>query len=257
MLSLRGRGLCLLALRGAMEVDGKRTRTVALHQGLRIRLAASVAIEVDELRLPREVWAVAGIADQPIEIPAPEASIVVDPLPAVRAGLVPSAAAYVWRAGEDWMISVRGAPAVPLTEDWRGQTGALELRAVRIPRDRVATSSTVQSGRIYPPMIVTIRYDTTTFAVAGRQPVSVAGKQARILCELALLGQAVPWHLVAGEVWTREPDRTVLRWNWDKHFPALRKHLASAGVRPDVVRSRSGLVDLNLYDDDELAVLVD
>ncbi len=108
LVSLRGRGLHLLSLRGELRLDGHPVDTVALATGQRVELAEGLALTVGQVEVPVSVLAV-----QVDDGPAVELSSAVYSLVAGRlvVGYVPGAAAWVWSDGEAWSLSVGDAEA--------------------------------------------------------------------------------------------------------------------------------------------------
>jgi len=254
MVSLRGRSLKLIALRGAMEIDGARPRELALEVGQRIRLAQGVEIVVEEVVLPTRVLALSGLGPTPAELPAPAASIQTRPTPRLEPGYDPAAPAHVWISAAQWLIRVGDAPPEIIWPGGRWTIDGVVVTAETVPLEAAAVAATVNPGRIYPPMTLAVCYDTTTIEVSHRPPVILSGQAARLLYELALFETPTPWRVVAGEIWSGEDDTQLLRWSWDKAIRKLRGQLTRAGLRADLVVSRRGVVSLGLFPGDSLTV---
>ena len=60
--------------------------------------------------------------------------------------------------------------------------------------------------------------------------------KAHIVSELVDYRIPVPWEVVARSIWTDDQDVYTLRQNWDRHLKRLRRKLAEAGFRPNLVR---------------------
>ena len=99
MVSLRGRELMLLALRGRLAVDGEQRSKVVLREGLRVHLAPDFGVSVDELVLPETVTAIEGDG-LPRQHLTTVASLFVHPRPRLVSRYDGSAAAWIWSTGE-------------------------------------------------------------------------------------------------------------------------------------------------------------
>ena len=86
-------------------------------------------------------------------------------------------------------------------------------------------------------------------------PVVIDGNPARILTELAEMGQPVPWEVVAREVWKAPMDLEPLRKIWDQTLRRLRLHLRQHGLREDLVRPDGhGNVEIFVMPGDRVSV---
>lgn len=254
LVSLRGRKLKLLALRGSMEVDGKRMPELVLEPGQRILLAQGVALEVEEVVLPSHVLALTGLGATPEELSASVYSIVVRPppgLPELVVGFQASAAAHVFSTTEGWRIRIRSQAPENVEAGSSWEIDGVEVGAVALPIASAGAKSTVFYGRIYAPVRIVARYETVHLESLGQPTLVITGVPARILSELVSMGAPAPWDVVASEVWRDEDDRQNLRQNWDRNLRTLRAKLRSAGFREDLVRpDGKGNVELFLQPDD-------
>ncbi len=247
LVSLRGRELKLLALRGAMEVNGERPHEVTLARGQQIRLAPGVELQVEAVVLPEGVLAVRGLGPAPVELPAPTASVLLEATRQLLPGFVQGAAGHFWSTGDAWSFQARGGAVQPVTVGARWTLGDARIEIVSIPLERAAVPSTRHRGQLHPQMTLTVFFDQTHIAIAGRTQVTLSGQGARLIAELVLFdNQPTPWHLVAGEIWSGALDRKTLRWNYDKALRQLRQQLESEGLRTDLVQSRLGIIQLHL-----------
>ena len=254
LVSLRGRKLKLLTLRGSMEVDGKRLPEIVLEAGQRILLAQGVAIEVERVELPSYVLALTGFGVEPEELSAAVYSIVARPPPGLSelvVGFQAAAPAHVYSTTEGWRIRLRDQPpqAVVAGASWDidgARVGALEL-----PIGSAGSKSTVFAGRIYAPLRVVARFETVHLETAGQPTLVIIGVPARILTELCVIGAPVAWEVVANEIWRDETDGRALRQNWDRNLRSLRVKLRQGGLRDDLVRpDGKGNVELFLQPGD-------
>ena len=254
LVSLRGRKLKLLTLRGSMEVDGKRLPEIVLEPGQRILLAQGVAVEVEGVELPSHVLALTGLSAQPEELSAAVYSIVVRPPPGLSelvVGFQASASAHVYSTSEGWRIRLRDrAPeAVEAGASW--EIDGVTVGALALSIESAGSKSTVFAGRIYAPVRIVARYETVHLEAQGHPSLVITGVPARILSELCAMGAPAPWEVVANEVWRDEEDHRALRQNWDRNLRSLRAKLRQSGFREDLVRpDGKGNVELFLMPDD-------
>lgn len=232
LVTLRGRDLTLLALRGALQVDGIAEDAVLLAKGQRVELAPDVAFEVEEVVLPTRVMVLLVDGVDLLEPCAAVHALLPSHqwVPAWR----PDALAHVWSADGDWMIQVdgrveRATPGASWVLD--GAT----LSAAVVDLERLATEVTHLAGQV-EAMEVIGRTDTAELRRAGREPVTLDGLLARLVTELGLLGTPTPWDVVAREIWPEAPDLQRRR-SFDRVLQRLRQTLREHGVREDLVRA--------------------
>lgn len=241
MISLRGRDVRLLALRGRFRVEGRWLDEVALTPGLRLSLAPGVELEVVEVLVPERVLAVSapGLARQVLN---GVSSLFGGTAPRVVAGWDASADAHLWPTGEAWMRS--GPEPIPVSDG-----DAWEAGGVRFVADWLEVEGahpTRREADYAQPLRLTARYDTVHLARAGAPVVVLTGHIARVVSELAVAKAPLPWEELARATWP-EGDRDQLRHRWDMQLRRLRQKLAANGIRPDLVRADgSGLIELVL-----------
>lgn len=254
LVSLRGRKLKLLALRGSMEVDGRRVPELVLEKGQRILLAQGVQLEVEAVELPSHVVALTGLSAQPEELSASVYSIVTRPppgLPELVVGFQSNAAAHVFSTTDGWRIRLANQAPETVEAGRVWDIDGVEVGVVDVPIASAGAKSTFFQGRIYAPVRIVARYETVHLESAGQPTLVITGVPARILSELVSMDAPAPWDVVAAEVWRGETDRQVLRQNWDRNLRTLRGKLRAAGLREDLVRpDGKGNVELFLQPDD-------
>ena len=254
MVSLRGRELKLLGLRGVFAVEGQPVQEVVLREGLVIEPARGLHLVVCEVMLPESVLALEGdglarhVLTGTVSLTArPELAL----WPRYRA----DADAVVWDNGETWRVSVGSSEARDLLPGDRFTLGAREVRAVTVALDHAAKPVTRLDGAVHAPLHIVARFDTVHIHKGGQLAVTLDGQQARIITELAALGGPAGWEVVAGEIWRDPEDRAQLRGRWDVSLARLRRRLREARVRPDLVRAGgTGQVELFLYGDDRVEI---
>lgn len=256
LVSLRGRKLKLLALRGSMEVDGRRVPELVLEPGQRILLAQGVQLEVDGVELPSHVLALTGLGAQPEELSASVYSIVTRPppgLPELVVGFQASAAAHVYSTTAGWRIRLANQAPENVEEGRRWDIDGVDVGVVSLPIAAAGAKSTFFQGRIYAPVRIVARYDTVHLESPGQPTLVITGVPAHILSELVTMNAPAPWEVVAAEVWRGEEDRQILRQNWDRNLRTLRGKLRAAGFREDLVRpDGKGNVELFLQPGDSV-----
>ena len=254
LVSLRGRRLKLLALRGSMEVDGRRVPELVLEKGQRILLAQGVQLEVEAVELPSHVVALTGLSAQPEELSASVYSIVTRPppgLPELVVGYQANAAAHVFSTTDGWRIRLSNQAPETVEAGRVWDIDGVEVGVVEVPIGSAGAKSTFFQGRIYAPVRIVARYETVHLESPGQPTLVITGVPARILSELVSMDAPAPWDVVASEVWRGETDRQVLRQNWDRNLRTLRGKLRAAGFREDLVRpDGEGSVELFLQPGD-------
>lgn len=257
LVSLRGRKLKLLALRGSMEVDGRRVPELVLVPGQRVLLAQGVALEVEAVELPSHVLALTGLGAQLEELSASVYSVVTRPppgLPELVVGFQASAAAHVFSTTDGWKIRLANQAPETVEEGCLWEIDGVEVGVVAVPIASAGAKSTFFQGRIYAPVRIVARYETVHLESLGQPTLVITGVPARILSELVSMGAPAPWEVVASEVWRGEDDRQILRQNWDRNLRTLRGKLRAAGFREDLVRpDGKGNVELFLQPDDTVS----
>jgi hypothetical protein len=246
MVSLRGGDLLLLALRGTLDVGRRKVVRVPLRLGMRIELVPGVTLTVVGLTLPATVLALAIDGAEPVPLVASAYMLDTDPV-RLEPGYSPDAAAALWTtAAEGWRIRLRGEDARQLVAGQEWSLGGHQFRAVEVASSAAGVAPTVASpGEGAGPLTVVLRYDTVHVHRGGASA-HIAGIPARILTELGRFAAPVPWEMVARTIWKGEPDRFVVRQNWDRHLKALRGRLREAGFREDLVRA-DGLGNVELF----------
>lgn len=252
MVSLRGRELKLLALRGRFAIDGRPRDEVVLHAGLAIELAAGLAVVVQEVRLPDEVLALEG-DDLPRQVLTGTVSVTAQPALRLWPRYREDADAYVWDNGEEWRIRIGGGAPRVLAPGDAVAIGGRTLRAVAVALAVAGGTPTRGDGAMHPPLHIVARYDTVHVHVEGRVAVTLDGIAARIVSELAAVGGPMTWEALAAEIWRGDDDRLQRRGRWDVALNRLRRKLREGRVRPDLVRTGgTGMVELLLYPQDRL-----
>jgi hypothetical protein len=114
-------------------------------------------------------------------------------------------------------------------------------------------AETTGAGRARP-LHIEAQYDSVLIHRPAHPIARFSGIAARIVTTLAEFGGPVHWEVAANEVWIHITERDKLRRRWDRGLSSLRRKLAIAGVRTDLVRTQAGQVELVLAPEDELTV---
>lgn len=225
MVSLRGRELHLLALRGPLRADGASSDDLLLSPGLRVHLA-EVELLVRRVHVPDRVLALVDLDGTTRELCAPVYSLVGDEL---VDHFVDGADAQIWSSADGWWQRV-GERRMPL----RPQDRVGPFRVEWVPVHAVGSVATADRQ---PPLRLVVRTTTVHVHRPRAAPVLIDGIPGRIVSELALCGVPAPWETIAREVWPTVRERGQLRELWDRAMRRLRERLREAGLREDLVRA--------------------
>ena len=252
--SLRGRDLLLIALRGRLAVDGAVVAQVPLQPGGEISLARDLAVTVSEVVLPEAVLTVES-THVPRQVPTSTCSLLLEPTPSLAPGTRPGAALVLWMADDRWHLRREGGPPEPLTGETVVQVGGETVRLWFAPLTVGATRPTVRQGRLHAPLHVRADYDVVHIERDGVIALSLSGRAAELISELAAFGGPAPWQVLAGEIWGSETPPHRLRANLDITLTRLRAKLRGAELRQDLVRPDGrGQLELLLTAADRLSV---
>lgn len=247
MVSLRGRDVRLLALRGRFAVRGTTLSSVVLAPGMVVSLATGLELEILAVRVPDAVLALEadGVARQVL---TGVTSLYGGPRPRLVAGWQADADDYVWPTGTDWMRGSDHPREVRAGDGW--QVGGTTFRASELRAE--GAQATVIEQDYATPLTITARFDTVHIARKGEAVVVITGIMARVISELVSTGAALSWDSLAEDLWG-DAHRDVLRRRWDAQLMRLRRKLRDHGLRADLLRADgSGLIELVVGLDDVL-----
>lgn len=255
MVSLREGELALVALRGAIAVDGRPVSRVTLREGVVVHLARGVTFEVVSVRLPDVMLGVegAGVARQAL----PGVCSVVLDGDGLRlaTGWRDDAVAQVWSTGETWRWRQGDGEAGELADGDTLTVAGHALRFVALPLRAAGLDATRRAGEIDAPLTVIAQFDNVHVQRAGDVPLVLPGKQGQLVSELVACGGPVAWSVLASLLWPDLEDEAMKRSRVDVLLSKLRRRLRGAGVRDDLVRTDgAGRVEVFLHAHD---VLVD
>ena len=248
--TVRGRSLRLLQLRGGISVNGRLVGDVPLEPGQVLELAPGIPLEIREVHLPQRVLAVEaeGLVKTVL---AGTTSLYLRHPREVATGYRADADAWLFDDGSDWFCRFRGEIEGPLAP---GELALGEWR-LRLILDEIPSSPATMGGFQRPDDHLRIEswFDQVRIFCGLNLAVQLTGKKARILAELVEVGAPVDWEAVARSVWPEVVRRSALRKRWDTTLGRLRRALSDGGVRPDLIDADGkGCVALVLYPGDEV-----
>jgi hypothetical protein len=252
VVSVRGRGLTLLGLRGGLAIDGRVVQDPFLEVGQTVEVAPGLGLQVRELHLPHECLAIAGPGIEPTVLTGTTSVFTAAPAE-LRPGFHPRSDAMLYTDGEHWFCEVDGVRRGPLAPgplqigDWSG-----ELRLDAVP---TAPRTMDRSPRAPESLRIEAWVDQVRVFGGAVLKVHLNGKKAQIVYELAAVGVPIAWEAIAREVWPDVDDRYLARKRWDTTLGRTRRALSDASVRPDLLLTDGrGLVSLCLYPTDEVVL---
>ena len=245
LVSLRGRALRLLALRGEVLVDGAPEDEVELAEGQVLTLGAT-RLAVIEVTVPEDVLALRIDDGEPQELCAGVYALVTRPAVELVPREEDAALARVWSTAEGWCLQTPDGKRENIVAGRSWQLDGVRVAAVLMSVEEAGRTATV--GRLAAGLTIVARHTSTHLLRAGREPVVVDGQPGRVISELATMGAPVDWTVVATAIWPEldpKRERDALRRNWDRVTRRLRLKLREHGIREDLVRA-DGLGNLEL-----------
>jgi len=249
LISLRGHTLKLLALRGRFLIDDQPATEAELVAGQAIRLSRETSLSVVSVSLPESVLAVEGDG-LPQQILAGTCALWLRPSPRLVRGYDHRADAQLWTSGEAWRLRLSGQPPQPLRAGDRWSIGEHAFRAVGIPLSQAGQDQTMLQKGVDAPLSIVAHYDTVQIRREGLPPTQLSGQAAVVISELVAADGPISWEALAREIWRHEKSRHQLRRKWDVCLLRLRRRLADAKVRADLIQVGSGQVELILLPGD-------
>ena len=252
LISLRGRELMLLALRGRFRVRGEVCTEVALRAGLDIELYEDLWLHCDEVVLPSSLPGVA-VPGLPRTLLTRTTSLFLTPRPQLQPGYDPGADVVFWTLGDTWSYRVRrGAPqALKVGEQIQLQEVAIEI--VAIPISDASHDKTRQTRRA--PLRLEVSPGSVRVQIKT-QPHSalLTGIPGKIFAALLMHDAPQTWEDVAATVWSDDQSLTSsLRRRFDVGLLRLREKLQQFELPPDLISlDGSGMISLTLAQDDEV-----
>jgi hypothetical protein len=260
MVSLRCRSLRLLALRGALMVDGREVDAVTLERDVQVELADGLFVRVESVELPTHTLVLCGTAQGPVELGTSTHSLLLadgsgPPTLRLVAGYVPGAAGHLWYSGASLWIRPAGRDAEPIETGGKWTLEGCALRVIRLPLSGTdETYIPPFPGPVERTGLVIVARYTTVHVQRDTTTSVITGKPAILVSELVRFGgKPVPWEMVARQMWGEQMDREALRDNFDATLSRLRRQLRELAIREDLVSlDGSGNVELVLYPGDRM-----
>ena len=251
LVSLRGDDLMLLGLRGRFSTGGAPLSRVALRVGQEITLFRGFSLRVVDLVLPTKAFGICSEALGEVVLSG-VTSVVTSGPPRVARGWRQDAEVVFWNQGARWWVRFRDGTdrAIEVGELVLPSGTTLDVRLLDI--GAAALSATRLNGALAESLRIVANYDSAEFHRPNREVVSISGRMARIICELAAFGVPVPWSILAKEIWGEGPPHR-LRNNLDQNLLRLRQRLRKEGIREDLVYpTGTGCIALRLLDGDRV-----
>ncbi len=253
LVSLRGRSLKLLALRGLVLVEGTEVDSVTLEPGLHVELAEGLPLKVRSVSVPTHALMLCGTAPGAVELSATIYSIVAESggLRTVI-GFIEGVPAHLWYSGTGLWIRISGKEAEPVYPGAKWTVLGCSLQIIQVPLqgtpDTWTDNSYVRNG-----LVVIARYTTVHVQRASVTAV-IVGKPANLISELIRFGGIpVAWEMLSRQIWGKSIDRLALRKNFDSTIARLRSQLRELEIRDDLVRlDGAGNVEIVLYPGDRM-----
>lgn len=249
MVSLRGRDLWLLGLRGRFSVDATNVISkLRLSAGQRVRLSRETTITVEDLELPREVLAIEGDG-LPRQVLAGVCSLRHDSgRLRLTPRLEPEADAWFYFMDDAWRMRASDGASVPIGAGDTWQIGTATARAVLVCLDVAAETTTRRDGAVVVPLHLVVQYTAVHIHRESEPAALLTGIGARIIGELVGTGVPTPWPVLAREIWPDDADPTDLRARFDTALTRLRRRLRELEIRDDLVSTDGhGSVQLVLH----------
>jgi hypothetical protein len=239
MVSLRGRDVHLLALRGRFQVRGKTQSDVVLTPGMQVSFAPGLVLEVAKIQVPEQVLACEA-PGVPRQVLRGVTSLFGTERPAIVHGWKKGADDYLWPTGDSWMRGRGDGVVVSFGDEW--EVGLVRFRAVG---ERISgAEATEVDPRYHQPLRVIARYDTVQLVREGHPTVLISGHMARVLSDLVVAQAPISWQDLAVSIWG-DLDKNVLRRRWDMQLVRFRQKLRAQGIREDLLSADgSGLLEL-------------
>lgn len=249
MVSLRGQGLKLLALRGRFRVDGEPRHEISLAPNVSVELAPSLFLHCIEVLLPNQVLAIE-FAHLPRLIPSSTTTLYARPTPRVKHGYDPGGDAILWTVGEHWRIQVMATGEVIKLDDTHAMDIAgLTLGTCQVPLTEMAYP------RTRAPSVTALRIERCGDRVKVWQhdreeqlPVLIAGVPGKICASIIAHDHTAQVQEIIADVWPDDASlEHALRKRFDMGLKRLRIRLEQLGFGPEtLVLDGSGTLVLKL-----------
>lgn len=252
MVSLRGRSIWLLALRGRMRVGGAPVAEVELEPGLAVELAPGLVIHCDAVELPPTVLAVrAGGLGAHVLLGT--TSFYPGPPPTLRPGVDPEAAAVFYTLHNQWRIRLSGGASTPAEAGTVLNIDSVRIEVVALPVEAAARTRTRPTLR--PSLRFAVGAGHVSVSQQGTALDDLTGVPGLILAALLRARQPVAWRDLCESVWPDDRSTEAsLRNRLDVGLARLRSRLRALNLTDVVVAlDGAGYACLRVAPEDEIA----
>lgn len=253
MVSLRGRGLTLLALRGRFRVKGEVCTEVVLEPGVDIELYDNLWLHCDEVILPDTLQGLR-MEGLPDTVLTHTTSVFMSPIARVQPGYHPDADVTFWTLGEAWSYRTGEHPpqSVRIGEHIDVSGGRIEV--IALPFVDASHARTRQTRR--EPLHLHVTPGKGVRIARRGRATSLSGIPGKIFATLATHQAPRQWEEVAAEVWSDEHMlKSSLRRRFDVGLMRLRDKMRRADLPTNLISMDGfGMVRLELEAHDEIAV---
>lgn len=240
LVSLRGRRLKIISLRGPIKVDGKVVAEADLGVGQKIRLSSNSVLVVVNVALAASILALTGLGDTPEVLDHGVVSLLDGPR--LESGIHREARVLFWSEADGWVARVEGGRPVQVLPGMVWQLGGGTVSVVLEDVARLP-NTTRQTGLL--PIHLLLETDLVTLQAAGRPALRLSGLQAALIEALAAADGSTHWEAIAAQFW-RQKDQPQWRERFDALVKEVRAKFRDQGIRADLVWSWQGEYRLNL-----------
>lgn len=234
MVSLRGRGLEVLALRGKLRVRGNRVYEAKLSANVSLELAPEFFVTCVDIILPEHVLAL-DFAGLPRVVLTSTLTLYTEPEPRVRRGFDPRSAATIWNMDGQWRIQISSHKLQHLEGGETFELGQNTLSVTRVPVQSAGLEKTMRSS----PVLMQAHGGSVKVWREQKDecPIVVSGVPGKIGAVLLEAGGSLNWRVVVGRVWPGDQStEAALRGRFDAGVRRLRERLVQLGLPPETVR---------------------
>ena len=251
MVSLRGRSLMLLGLRGRFKVRDEVVVECELTPGLVVELAPMLHLRCEAVHLPDALLGVR-VGTLPTMVLAGTTSVYGGASPKILKGFHPDSDAVFWTTGDRWHVTISGEHQ-PATTDLSLDLAGCAVHIERVPLAELAHARTRQVLR--SPMRFVVSEHNVQIHRTGEPVLVIGGVPGRILSCVVAADSPVHWREVTELVWPDDLSlESALRKRFDVGLGRLRERLAPIFGDGEEVLSMdgSGVLTLKLAAEDRL-----
>lgn len=252
MVSLRGKALKLLALRGRFRVNGKVEAEVELREGLEIELASGLTVKCVDVTLPETLPGL-DVQGLPPMLLTGTTTLFGGAPPRVVRGYDPRGDVVLWASGDRWRVSLKNADAREVGVGDSFELCDMSVSLVAIPIEIAGHERT--RGVLRTPLVFTLLGQTVRVKREGQPANLISGIPGKILASLVSEGRPMNWKEITARVWPGDQSLEMsLRRRLDAGLSRLRSRLSPfAAPDEELIRlDGAGQVMLVLSDQDHV-----